>query len=99
MKLSLVFLLFSLTLVTGCSTVATTAVGANGEFDCTGGHRIPRVYSGVANDIRFWHTTPLDRGFIVIDLPFSALADTLLLPYSIPMQKKHGDLCSGDKKP
>jgi hypothetical protein len=31
----------------------------------------------------------------MIDLPFSALADTLLLPYSIPMQKKHGDLLSG----
>ena len=80
LKLSLILLLSSLSLVVGCSTLATTIGGA-------------------ACDISFWHTAPFDQGFIIIDLPFSALADTLLLPYSIPMQMKHGDLCPGDQKP
>ena len=99
-NLLLILLLFSLSLVVGCSTLATTIGGATGDFDCSHTRRIPRVYSGVAADISHWHTgPPEDRLLVFIDLPFSAFADTLLLPYSIPMQKKHGDLCPGDQKP
>lgn len=79
----------------GCSTVATTVGGAQGDFQCPGG-RVPRVYAGVANDTAYLRNCGSNEGAIaIIDFPFSLAADTALLPYSIVTQIKDGDLCTG----
>lgn len=79
-------------LLAGCSTVATVVGGATGNFDCDPRYSIPRVYSGVANDIRFIRSSA-DSGLALLDFPFSLAGDTLILPYTLVTQAKHGSLC------
>ena len=84
------------TMLTGCSTVATIAGDRSPKnFICQRGCRIPRVYSGVANDICFIRGMTEDSGLLIFDLPLSAAADTLVLPYTLVRQSKYGDLCTG----
>lgn len=63
---------------------------------------IPRIYSGVFYNLchlygepsekinvgSSWNNTPV----IVIDTAFSAVADTVILPYTITMQSKKGSI-------
>jgi uncharacterized protein YceK len=96
-------------LLHGCSTIATVGAGGSGapnRFQCDVGYRIPRVYSGVANDARFigiGHKTGGSAeggvGIAILDLPFSLIADTLVLPYTIFAQAAWGDLCKGSAQP
>ena len=83
--------------------MATLAGGANPDkFDCDGKNTIPRVYSGVSNDMRFLHNgAGEDTGIVIFDFPFSLIADTLVLPYTIYTQSKYGNLCDAknEKKP
>lgn len=89
----IVFLL----LLGGCSTVATLAGGNNPEkFHCDENYEISRVYSGIANDLRFLRGNSVGQGIVVIDMPFSFVLDTGVLPYTIFTQNKYGNLC--DKK-
>lgn len=89
------FSLPALIFLSGCSTVATISGGFNPEkFHCDPDYSIPRIYSGTANDIRFLRGNYTDKGFIFWDLPFSLVADTAVLPYTIFTQTKYGNLCS-----
>ena len=81
--------------VAGCSTLATLDGDANKTFDCNTKYRIPRVYSGVANDVRFIREQGEDWMICIFDLPLSAVADTVALPYTAVRQSKDGDLCTG----
>jgi len=36
-----------------------------------------------------------DWALVIFDLPLSAAADTLVLPYTVVRQSKYGDLCTG----
>jgi len=82
-------------LATGCSTVATIAGGlAPDKFHCDPNYTIPRVYSGMANDIRFLRDGSEDGGVVIWDMPFSLVADTLALPYTIYGQARYGNLCT-----
>ncbi len=57
----------------------------------TGGDAvIPRVYGGVALDLELLRHP--SESFALVDLPFSFVADTLLLPYTIQAQLRHGSL-------
>jgi uncharacterized protein YceK len=79
-----------LVVLPGCGTILTTVVprsSVNGENDLT----IPWVYSGTFFDYHcFWH--PLMKGtdnvelFCLIDIPLSVVADTIILPVTIPLQ-------------
>ncbi|MGC6389381.1 YceK/YidQ family lipoprotein [Ewingella sp. S1.OA.A_B6] len=69
-----------LPLVTGCAFLSTS--GCSSVMTHTGGHQ--GYYPGsradvtmITSDDTSWAMTPL----LIIDLPFSALLDTLLLPY------------------
>ncbi len=69
-----------LPLVTGCAFLSTG--GCSSVMTHTGGHQ--GYYPGTRADVTMigsddtsWAMTPL----LIIDLPFSALLDTLLLPY------------------
>lgn len=94
--LSLIFLQ-----VSGCSTVATLSGAHNQQkgvsseyaFRCDPNYTIPRVYSGVANDLRYLRGEYPNKGVVVFDLPFSFIADTIVLPYTIFTQINHGNLC------
>ena len=91
---SLVILCGALLGSAGCSTFAT--LGGDLRLDklqCDEGYTIPRVYSGLANDIRFLRGNYQDKGLVVFDAPFSLAADTILLPYTIYRQVRYGNLC------
>jgi len=80
---------------TGCSTIATIAGGATGNFSCDPEYYIiPRVYSGVSNDIRILRGDYAGRGVVLLDLPFSTVADTVALPYTVVTQISKGNLCN-----
>ena len=78
----------------GCSSIGTIAANKE-EFDCEPEFNIPRIYSGVANDIRYLRSEKFtDEGIVILDLPFSFVADTIALPYTIYTQIRYGNLCN-----
>jgi uncharacterized protein YceK len=80
----------------GCSTVATTIAAATNKYDYDPRYTVPRVYSGVASDVRYMRAGGEDSGLPVVDLPFSLVGDTIILPYTIVTQCKHGNICTSD---
>jgi uncharacterized protein YceK len=73
--------------LSGCSTIGTL----NGALarDWTGEPmRIPWIYSGVHYDFR--DLAVANESFELIDLPFSLVADTLVLPFTIFAQLRWG---------
>ena len=83
--------------LTGCSTVGTVMGGANGhQITDDRRYTIPRVYSGTASDVAFLRVGGEDAGLVFFDLPFSAVADTIILPYTLVTQSKHGNLYTTD---
>ncbi|HEX4350935.1 MAG TPA: YceK/YidQ family lipoprotein [Verrucomicrobiae bacterium] len=79
----------------GCSTMQTAVDEATNTYQCDGRCRVPRVYAGVANDMRQMRHGGEDWPVEVYDLPFSFAADTVLLPVTIVTQSLYGDLCPG----
>ncbi|BBP58518.1 YceK/YidQ family lipoprotein [Pseudomonas sp. St316] len=90
----------------GCGTITTTfrddAVASNKlarwHSHCD---TVPRVYSGAVFDYCTLDAEPRQStGFdghpaptlIVLDMGVSAATDTLLLPYTLYLQNKHGDI-------
>jgi uncharacterized protein YceK len=100
MKLAHLITALGTTVLAGCSTVYTLVEGTNAAaFDCSSGCAIPRIYSGVAYDAWIIRNGAEEYGIAVIavlDLPFSAVADTVVLPYALVMQAEHGSLCGGN---
>lgn len=80
-------LLASVAVVSGCSTIGTLdgtlARDWNGEP-----MRIPWIYSGVQYD--FHGLGAANESFEFFDLPFSLVADTLVLPFTIVAQIRWG---------
>lgn len=103
----LVAFIITIALTSSCSTIATLSGGykkqdlsgaeAEKVFHCDKNYTIPRVYSGVANDMRFLRGNYQDKGLIFWDLPFSLIADTIVLPYTIYTQTSYGNLCTRDE--
>jgi len=95
--LTSVVMMFTTTALVGCSTVATLTGVANS--DPSDRCAIPQVYSGVAYDACLIRNGAEEYGIAVIavlDLPISAVADTVALPYTLVMQAEHGNLCGGN---
>jgi uncharacterized protein YceK len=81
-------------LLAGCGTVA----GLVGHFeperlDCAEGDFVPRVYAGVFGDIALLRRGTAEQELVWFDLPFSLVADTLVLPWTLVTQILHGNLC------
>ena len=78
-----------------CSTLATLSVGPTPHpGTCKGDDYVPRVYSGTFNDFRLFKRPNEGELLIVImDLPFSFAFDTVVLPYTIPIQIVWGNIC------
>jgi uncharacterized protein YceK len=89
---------------TGCGTIITRFVSPNwSPPDPT----LPRIYSGTLFDFRCFlrpemHETQGIGGFCLVDVPFSLIADTVILPLTIYEQVKYGSYAAGkpteDKK-
>jgi len=73
----------------------TLSVGQDTEdADCKCDDYLPRIYSGVFNDIRIYDHTPTNEVlFLITDFPFSLVLDTLVLPYTITTQVMWGNIC------
>lgn len=72
----------------------TLSQGKYPEADCNSNDFVPRIYSGVANDLRIMKRPPEgEMLFLITDLPFSLVVDTLALPYTICMQLAWGNIC------
>lgn len=100
MRVFVIFLLLTVAGSAGCSTAVTLIGGSqDSRFSC-GGATIPRIYSGLFNDIRFLSDNSPDKGLVAFDVPFSVAADTAVLPYTVATQLIYGNLCSdGEKSP
>ncbi|AZE58920.1 MULTISPECIES: YceK/YidQ family lipoprotein [Pseudomonas] len=95
----------SLLLLAGCGTV-TTVLRDDGvairelKAKKTYCQTVPRVYSGVAYDLCVLHAPPNSAGGLAldgipwafIDVPISAVLDTLALPYTLYRQNADGSL-------
>ena len=76
----------------GCASIYTNrhSFYEADEFSCDETHSIPRVYSGTVLDI--YNVGAENAGFFVlVDVPFSLILDTVLLPYTAYRQFKDGD--------
>lgn len=83
-----------LTFISGCSTFATISGGNNpNKFNCRG-DVVPRVYSGIFNDFSYLKRGSPGNGIVLVDLPFSFIADTVVVPYTIYTQLRYGNLCN-----
>ncbi|WP_192954696.1 YceK/YidQ family lipoprotein [Gallaecimonas mangrovi] len=68
--------------------------------------QVPYLYGGVRIDVEMFKASVAKDSsvsttagtFSLIDLPFSALLDTLLLPVAVPMQLKADDKCEQQQK-
>jgi len=82
---------------TGCGTIITRFVSPNwGPPDPT----LPRIYSGTVFDFRCllrteMHETQGIGGFCLVDVPFSIIADTVILPLTIYEQLQYGSYAAG----
>jgi uncharacterized protein YceK len=84
----------------GCSTVATLVGGSSdNRFICDENYTIPRVYSGLFNDVRFVRGEYQEKGIVFWDIPFSLAADTVVLPYTMYSQLRRGNLCDKKEEP
>lgn len=77
---------------TGCSTIITRLTGPGWQPPDP---PLPRIYSGTIFDFRCFlrpemHDTQGLGGFCLIDVPFSLIADTVILPFTIYDQIKYG---------
>lgn len=106
MRLKLSLLILLEISVSGCGTINTTFRDdmvasnklANWQSHCDS---VPRVYSGAAFDYCTLNAAPRRSiGFdgypaaplIVLDMGLSGIADTFLLPYTIYLQNKYGNI-------
>ena len=106
MKLKNALVLVAAISATGCGTVNTTfrddTVASNKlarwSSNCDS---VPRIYSGAVFDYCTLDAVPRQStGFgghpsaslVLLDMGLSGIADTLILPYTIYQQSKHGDI-------
>ena len=96
-------------ILSGCSSIGGTFfdpsinLDASGNlYSCNSGQYLPRVYTGFFYDIYYYRKMRElnSEKYIsaVADMPFSFIADTALLPYTIYTQLRYGPLCDGNTK-
>ncbi len=82
---------------TGCGTIITRYVSPNWTPPAP---KLSRIYSGTQFDFRCFlspsmHDTQGIGGFCLVDVPFSIIADTVILPLTIYEQVKYGSYATG----
>lgn len=106
MELKCILIMFAVASASGCGTINTTFrddVVASNKLARWHSHcdSVSRIYSGTVFNYCTLDAEPrLSTGFdghpapalIVLDMGLSAVADTLVLPYTLYLQNKHGDI-------
>lgn len=89
--LKITFLVILLIEVSGCASVYTQShdAYADTKVDCSDSKTIPNIYSGFIFDL--YCISAENAGFFcLVDLPFSFITDSLVLPYTVYRQSKYG---------
>jgi uncharacterized protein YceK len=73
----------------GCASI-TTVFTPESRLACGKSASLNRIYSGTAMDISYVSHFGEDAGIAILDLPFSVVADSVLLLYTVPMQVVSG---------
>ncbi|HEX6882301.1 MAG TPA: YceK/YidQ family lipoprotein [Planctomycetota bacterium] len=81
-----------------------TIEGLRADFDpeglaCLPGEFVPRVYAGVFFDVAALRSESCKAALIWLDLPFSLVGDTLVLPWTLVTQLLYGNHCPPASKP
>ncbi|MDP5142393.1 YceK/YidQ family lipoprotein [Rheinheimera baltica] len=104
MKLLLIAMIVSLSACATVKTLPTTTSHVNIEHHGKRSYcqSIPRIYSGFSYNLCKLHGEPsrqVNLGdsfnnvpFFIIDGTFSLVADTVILPYTLYTQNKHGSI-------
>uniref|UniRef100_A0A486XU33 YceK/YidQ family lipoprotein n=1 Tax=Rheinheimera sp. BAL341 TaxID=1708203 RepID=A0A486XU33_9GAMM len=104
MKLLLIAMIVSLSACATVKTLTTTTSHVNIEHHGKRSYcqSIPRIYSGFSYNLCKLHGEPsrqVNLGdsfnnvpFFIIDGTFSLVADTVILPYTLYTQNKHGSI-------
>jgi len=91
MKNNCKLILFITLFVSGCSTIVTQGGYSGCEGRCS---NVPQVFSGTAANLCcFSNCGSVGSSFAILDLPFSFIADTLILPVTIYKQVVEGSIC------
>ena len=78
----------------GCSTIHTQTGDPDCDQSCW---RVSQVYSGTAQNICcISRCGSVGSSFAVVDLPFSLIADTLMVPVTIYKQFSRGSICESE---
>lgn len=103
----LCLLIVATCICSSCSTIKTISPRNNHVTIEYFGHisyceEIPRVYSGLASNFCLLYgepnesgitvSSPYDASFFIIDSCFSAIADTVVLPYTVLQQMEKGSI-------
>jgi len=87
--------------LSSCATIGTRPEMFGGDFsvNCSKVSWYPRVYSGARSDILFITDPSAAHArasiYMIFDLPFSLVADTLILPFTIYEQIQYGSYTKG----
>lgn len=89
----------------GCASIVSVLPGNDLNvshsgmlYSCNSGDYLPRVYAGTVFDYQHFRAGRPQYLLTFIDLPFSLVMDTVLLPYTITTQMLYGDYCDGLEK-
>ncbi len=96
-KIKIIIIIIYLCLSFGYSSITTLNIGIEtDDFICDNRSTIPRIYSGIFNDIRFMSDENYNSEylFFLTDFPFSFIVDTVVLPYTITTQVMYGNICN-----
>ncbi len=77
----------------GCATIYTQNYSKNDNDVCETCMDVSRIYSGTAYDLCYIASGSPMMLYNVIDLPFSFVADTILLPFTVYQQHDRGSIC------
>ena len=92
----------AVTVSMGCSTIETFTKDWSSKWCTYRGYErpaLPWTYSGTRWAWFVWSHSLLLSDLYALDLPLSAVADTLALPYTIPRQLIDGDLAPHCDRP
>ena len=78
----------------GCATIYTQNYSKKDNDICEICMDVSRIYSGTAYDLCYIANGSPMMLYSIIDMPFSFVADTILLPFTVYQQHDRGSICT-----
>jgi uncharacterized protein YceK len=99
MKFLTITILVTILTLTGCGTILTLSCNPEDISPKYKHCMLPHIYSGTFHDVTCQWGPPLDEGpadsvkaMLFYDIPFSLVADTVVLPVTFVKQVRHGNI-------